>query len=179
MPTFGVTVGCRGMRKTIMIAIAGAALAVAPALAKPTHSPHPVKPDHPAKSHKCKTHNVGYNAKGLLVSHTLTQTQGTATPTDTSDDRYSGDITVNVTKANHKAPKGEQTFTVTDAKVRFYDAAGDGTNDPPVAGDKVSLHGKVSKTQKKCTPAATTFTVKSISFKQAAPAPAPETAPTT
>jgi hypothetical protein len=166
------------MRKTIMIAIAGAALAVAPALAKPTHPPHPVKPDHPAKSHKCKTHSVGYNAKGLLVSQTLTQSKGADT-TDTGDDRYSGDITVNVTKANHKAPKGEQTFTVTDARVHFYDAAGDGTADAPVAGDKVSLHGKVSRTQKKCTPAATTFTIKSISFKQAAPAPAPETAPTT
>jgi hypothetical protein len=163
------------MRKIIMTAAAGAALAVAPALAQPTHPP---KPDHPTKSQKCKTHNVGYNAKGLLVSQTLTQSKGADTAT-TGDDRYSGDITVNVTKANHKAPKGEQTFTVTDARVHFYDAAGDGTADPAVAGDKVSLHGKVSRTQKKCTPAATTFTVKSISFKQAAPAPAPETAPTT
>jgi hypothetical protein len=169
------------MHKIILTAIAGAAIAVAPALAKPTHPPHPVKPDHPAKTHKahkCKTHSVGYNAKGVLVSHTLTQTQGADT-TATGDDRYSGDIVVNVTKANHKAPKGEQTFTVTDARVHFYDAAGDGTADPAVAGDKVSLHGKVSRTQKKCTPAATTFTVKSISFQQAAPAPAPETAPTT
>src|SRR4051812_307273 len=102
------------MRKIMITAAAGAALAVAPALAaKPTHPPHPVKPEHAAKTHdgttgKCKTHNVGYNAKGVLVSQALTQTKGADTPTK-HDDRYSGDVTVNVTKANHKGPTGEQT----------------------------------------------------------------------
>src|SRR4051794_20233752 len=175
------------MRKILITAVAGAALAVAPALAaKP--ATHPTKPEHPAKTHtgkakgKCKTHNVGYNAKGTLVEvPTLTQTKGADTPTDKSDDRYSGDVKVNVTKANHKGLKGEQTFTLTDARVRFYDAAGDGTDDAPAVGDTVRIHGKISKLAKKCdqTGFTPTVTVRSISFQQAAPAPAPETAPTT
>ena len=162
------------MRKILITAVAGAALAVAPALAaKPANKPdHPAKPPHPAK---CKINTVGYNAKGTLVSHTLTQSKGADTPTDKSDDRYSGDITVNVTKANHKAPTGQQTFTVTDAKVSFYDAANDGTDDAPAAGDTVRLHGKITKYKKKCTSDTTVVTVKRISFQQAAPAP---TAPT-
>lgn len=152
------------MHKILTIAVAGAALTVAPALAaKPDH---PAKPPHPAK---CKINSVGYNAKGLFVSHGLTQTKGADTPTDKSDDRYSGELVVNVTKANHKAPKGEQTFTLTDAKVSFYDAANDGTDDQPAAGDTVRLHGKVTKYKKKCTQDTTVITVKRVSFQQAAP----------
>jgi hypothetical protein len=153
------------MRKILITAIAGAALAVTPALAakpadKPAHPPHPAK---------CKINSVGYHATGLLVTNGLAQTKGAETPTDKGDDRYSGDLTVNVTKANHKAPKGEQTFTLTDAKVSFYDAASDGTDDPPVAGDTVRLHGKVTKYKKKCPGDSTVTTVKRVSFEQAAP----------
>jgi hypothetical protein len=172
------------MRKILISLVAGAALTAAPALAtKPQHPDHPAKPAKPAKpnhgtSNKCKTQNVGYNAKGVLVSQALTQTQGTATPTDKSDDRYSGDVAVNVTKANHKAPTGAQTFTLTDAKVSWYDANGDGTADVPAAGDTVGIHGKITKLSKKCaqTGFTPTVTVKKLSFKQAKPAP---TAPTT
>jgi hypothetical protein len=168
------------MRKILISLVAGAALTAAPALAtKPQHPDHPAKPAKPAKPSKCKTHNVGYNAKGTLVSQALTQTQGTATPADKSDDRYSGDVVVNVTKANHKAPKGEQTFTLTDAKVSYDDANGDGTADTPAAGDRVSIHGKITKSQKKCTQDTPTITVKSASFKAPkAPETTPETAPT-
>src|SRR3954447_498890 len=176
MPTSAVGACWRGMRKIITIAVTGAALAVVPALAaKPASKPaHPAKPPHPAK---CKINSVGYNAKGTLdVVPTLTQTKGADTPTDKSDDRYSGDVTVTVTKANHKGLKGEQTFTLTDARVRFYDAAGDGTDDAPAVGDTVRIHGKISKLAKKCdqTGFTPTVTVRSISFQQAAPAPAPE-----
>jgi hypothetical protein len=172
------------MRKILISLVAGAALTAAPALAtKPNHPDHPAKPAKPAKpnhgtSHKCKVHTVGYNAKGVLVSQALTQTQGTATPTDKSDDRYSGDVTVNVTKANHKAPKGEQTFTLTDAKVSYYDANHDGTADTPAAGDTVRIHGKITKLAKKCdqTGFTQTVSVKKLSFKQAKPV---STAPTT
>jgi hypothetical protein len=163
------------MRKILISLVAGAALTAAPALAtKPQHPDHPAKPANPAK---CKTHNVGYNAKGILVSQALTQTAGADTATK-HDDRYSGDVVVNVTKANHKAPEGEQTFTLTNAKVSWYDANKDGTADVPAAGDRVSLHGKITKLAKKCdqTGFTPTVTVKSISFKQAKPAP---TAPTT
>ena len=53
------------MRKILITAAAGAALAITPALAaKPASKPdHPAKPPHPAK---CKINSVGYNAKGTL-----------------------------------------------------------------------------------------------------------------
>jgi hypothetical protein len=167
------------MRKILISLVAGAALTAAPALAtKPQHPDHPAKPAKPSKPatpSKCKTHKVGYNAKGVLVSQALSQTQGTATPTDKSDDRYSGDVTVNVAKANHNAPKGPQTFTLTDAKVSWYDANKDGTADVPAAGDTVGIHGKITKLSKKCdqTGFTPTVTVKKLSFKQAKPAPTP------
>jgi hypothetical protein len=154
------------MRQILISAFATAALAAAPALAKPDHPEHPAKPPHPAK---CKINSVGYNAKGTLVSQTLTQTAGVETTTDTSDDRWSGDVTVDVKKANHKAPKGEQTLTLTNAKVSWYDAANDGTADVPAAGDTVRLHGKLTKYKKKCPGADVVITVKRISFQQAAP----------
>ena len=65
------------MRKIITLAVAGAALAVVPALAaKPAD-----KPAHPPKPAKCKVHSVGYNAKGTLVSQSLTQSKGADTAT--------------------------------------------------------------------------------------------------
>jgi hypothetical protein len=97
------------MRKILISAVAAAAMAVVPALAaKPATAPtHPNHPDHPAKGVCKPKHVVGFNAKGTLIASNLTQTQGTATTTDTSDDRYSGTVEVNVTKANHKAPTGD------------------------------------------------------------------------
>jgi hypothetical protein len=157
------------MRKIITIAVAGAALAVVPALAaKPAN-----KPAHPPKPAKCKVHSVGYNAKGTLESQSLTQTKGADTATK-SDDRWSGDITVTVTKANHKGLTGPgQSFTLDNAKVRWYDADHNGTADTPAAGDRVGLHGKVTKLGKKCdqTGFTATVTVKKVDFKKAKTAP--------
>jgi hypothetical protein len=148
------------MKKILITAAAGAALAITPALAaKPASKPdHPTKPPHPAK---CKINSVGYNAKGTLDpgGYALTQSKGADTTTDTSDDRYSGTLTVTVTKANHKGLKGSQTLTLTDAKVSF----GNGTN-PPADGSTVRLHGKVTKYKKKCTADTTVVTVKKVSF---------------
>ena len=126
------------------------------------------------KGGRCTPRKVGYNAKGLLVSQTLTQTKGADTPTDTSDDRYSGTVEVNVTKANHKGLKGVQTFTVTDVKVTYYDSNGDGVVEQPQVGDRVKVHGKITKLNKRCdssgfTP---TVTVKHVQF-QAPPVPEP------
>jgi hypothetical protein len=151
------------MRKILITAAAGAALAITPALAaKPAAKPdHPTHPPHPAK---CKINSVGYNAKGTFVSSTLAQSKGADTPTDPSDDRWSGDLVVNVTKANHKAKTGEQTFTVTDIKVNWGDTAG-----TPAAGDTVHVHGKITKYKHKCPGADTVITVKSVSFAKAAP----------
>ena len=98
----------------------------------------------------CKAkHVVGFNAKGTLIASTLTQTAGADTATDTSDDRYSGTVEVNVTRTNHKAPKGDQTYTLTNGKVSFYDVNGVPVT-TPVAGDTVRLHGKIGHAPKKC-----------------------------
>ena len=124
-----------------------------------------------ANSHskRCTPKNVGYNARGVLVESSLTQSAGADTPTETGDDRYSGTVKVNVTRANHKGLKGEQTFTVTNVRVNFYDAAGDGTPDAPKAGDVVKLHGKVTRLNKRCdqTGFTSTVTVKRVQFKPA------------
>jgi hypothetical protein len=149
------------MRKILISAVAAAAVAVVPAMAaKPaTHPTHPTTPA------KCKTHSVGYNARGTLVSQTLTQTAGLGNATK-SDDRWSGNITVTIKKANHKVTT--TSFDVTNIKVRFYDAAHDGTADVPAAGDRVGLHGKVTKLGKKCdqTGFTPTVTLKKVDFKQ-------------
>ena len=122
------------------------------------------------KAAKCQPRAVGYNARGTLVSSSLTQTAGAATPTP-GDDRYSGDVTVNVAKANHKAPTGEQTFTLTDAKVKFADADHDGVADEPKAGDRVKLHGKITRLNRKCDQTGFTpqITVRHVRFKPPKP----------
>jgi ribosomal protein L31 len=163
------------MRKILITAAAGAALAITPALAAKPAS----KPEHPPKPAKCKVHSVGYNAKGTLVDASgLTQTKGADTTTK-SDDRWSGDISVDVKKANHKVLTGQQTFTLTDARVKWYDADHNGTPDTPAAGDRVGLHGKVTRLGKKCdqTGFTATVTVKKVDFKKAKTPPT--TAPTT
>ena len=136
--------------------------------------------EHPGKAHKqhkagkqhaCEPHAVGFNARGTLVSSSLTQTAGAATP-ERRDDRYSGPVTVNVTKANHKAPTGEQTFTLDNAKVKFADADDNGVADEPKAGDRVKVHGKVTKLKRKCDQTGFTpvVTVRQVQFKAPKPA---------
>ncbi len=130
---------------------------------------------HPGKAHKqhkagkqqtCSPHSVGYNARGTLVSSSLTQSAGAATP-ERRDDRYSGSVTVNVTKANHKASTGEQTFTLDNAKVKFADADHNDVADEPKAGDRVKLHGKVTKLRRKCDQTGFTpeVTLRRVQFK--------------
>jgi hypothetical protein len=153
------------MRKILLSAVAGAALAVVPAIAAKPATP-PTHPEH-AKG-RCKPkHVVGFNAKGTLIASNLTQTQGQGTPTDTSDDRYSGTVEVNVTNANHKAPKGDQTYTLTDGKVSFYSV----NNVPvttPAVGDIVHVHGKIGHAPKKCPGPTNVITaITSVSFTQA------------
>ena len=152
------------MRKILICTAAVAALVAAPAA--------DAKKNKPAKAPKsCTAKSVGFNAKGTLVEQALTQTAGTET-TEKGDDRWSGTLTVNVTKANHKGQKGEREFTLTNGRVNWYDANGDGTDDPPVAGDRVGLHGKVTKLRKKCdsTGFEPTVTLRKVDFKAAKPA---------
>jgi hypothetical protein len=149
------------MRRIAIASLAVAAVVAAPAQAHNGKS-------HPAKSHKCTPHKVGYKASGTLESQALTQTQGASTTTR-RDDRYSGDVTVNVKHANHHGATGSQTYTLDNDRVKFYDADKDGTADQPKAGDRVKLHGKITKLAKKCDSSGFTPTtdVRRVQFKPA------------
>ena len=149
------------MRKLTIGAVALAAVLAVPAQGKPT------KP-HPAKSHKCTPHKVAYRASGPLVSESLTQTAGASTP-KRGDDRYSGTLTVDVTKVNHHAAKGQQDYSLDNARVRFYDADHNGTPDEPKTGDRVKLIGKITTLPKKCdaTGFTATITIRKVDFKPA------------
>jgi hypothetical protein len=115
----------------VTAAIAACALAV-PAYAGANKPPgHGKSQEAHGKSHKCKPHSVGYVVGGTLVTDALTQSAGQATPTDPSDDRYSGTVTLTVTHTNHWARTltGQQTLTFTNVRVTF----GDGVAQPPAA----------------------------------------------
>lgn len=161
------------MRKFPMyVGLAALALAV-PAQAHQgdpsRHKPAPHK-THAPKPKPCDPHAVGYKARGTLVSSSLTQTAGQATP-KRGDDRYSGSVSVNVTKANHKAPTGEQTFTLDNVRVHFADADHNHVADAPKAGDRVALHGKITKLKRKCDQTGFTpqITVRHVHFKSPKP----------
>jgi hypothetical protein len=146
------------------------------------HKQHKAAKQHrTAKQHnRCQPHAVGYNARGIFVleGSSLEQTAGLLTP-ERGDDRYSGPVKVNVTKANHKAPLGVQTFTLANAKVKFADADGNSVADEPKEGDRVKLHGKVTKLKRKCDQTGFTpeITVRKLQFK--APEPVTPVAPVT
>ena len=119
----------------------------------------------PLTNKKCKVHKVGFNGSGKLTAYGLTQSKGQGTP-QKGDDRYSGTLSVDVTKANHKAAKGPQDFTVTDIKVKF----GPGVTTPPANGSTVKLHGKITKINKKCDQTgAGVITLRQIEIKVAKP----------
>jgi hypothetical protein len=143
------------MRKTALLVSLGALALVVPAQArKPDKPPNPHKPPvhepaepgKPAKPHRCVPHAVGYNARGTFVSSALTAS---------GKGRYSGTLVVDVTKANHRAPTGEQTFTLTNARVKFH-----GVTPPGAAGDRVGLHGKITALPKRCGSFTPTITVR-------------------
>jgi hypothetical protein len=152
------------MRKLPLAILATTALVAAPAQAD-SPKPHP-KPQ--PKSHHCDPKAIGFNASGTLVSQALTQTAGAATPTR-SDDRYSGTLTVTVKRANHHAASGAQTYTLTDDRVNYYDADRNGTPDVPKAGDRVKLHGTLTRLGKHCDATGFTSTtdIRRVSFKPA------------
>jgi hypothetical protein len=119
------------------VAAIGSLAVAVPAIAKPAHPTHPTTPK---SSHKCTAHEVAYIASGTIVSWAATKN---------SDGTWSGAITVHVTRTNHhaKSDKGKDTtYTLTNAKVRL----GHGVTNPPVAGDRVKVLGKVSSLAKKC-----------------------------
>jgi hypothetical protein len=155
------------MKKLATLAVLATGALVLPAQAMSHNRTHP-RAKTPAS---CTPKKVGYHARGTLISQTLTQTQGAATATK-SDDRYSGNVVVDVKKANHGAPKGQQTFTLTDAKVKFHvpDRTNDGKRNLAdlLAGDRVNLHGKITKLRHGCstTGFTPTITVKKVDFNK-------------
>jgi hypothetical protein len=138
--------------------IAGGAM-LAVALAPSAASAKPKKPK-PTKY--CVPNSVGFDARGTFVSGSLSQTKGADTA-KRGDDRYSGSIVVDVKKANHGAPKGEQAYTVTNARVRFHPSK----DTEPSAGDRVKLSGKLTKVRgKKCAnPGVSATTVRKLDIK--------------
>ncbi|HVE69276.1 MAG TPA: hypothetical protein VNB64_11915 [Solirubrobacteraceae bacterium] len=120
----------------------------------------------PQRANRCQPRAVGFNARGVLVASTLTQTAGQATARR-GDDRYSGTVEVDVKRANHGAPTGVQTYTLTGGRAKFHDADGDGTAEAPKAGDVVKVHGKVTRLKARCDASGFTprVTVKQVQFK--------------
>ncbi|HXS34166.1 MAG TPA: hypothetical protein VN758_10390 [Solirubrobacterales bacterium] len=159
------------MKKIAILGVLGAlALAVpaqatteyTPAPSPPPHKPKPHHdpkgPHHPKGPHKCKPHSVGYNASGTLVSAAFTPAE--------KKGRYDGTVEVNVTRANHHAPTGTQTYTLDSARVKFHhgvDAAA------PAPGSRVKLHGKITQLSKHCSQEGFTpvITVKKVDIRQA------------
>jgi hypothetical protein len=140
---------------TVLAALGLLALAVS-AQAAPKYTPAPPPPP-PPSSHHCQPHNVGYNASGVLVSASLTAEE---------HHRYSGTLEVKLAKVNHHAASGDQTFTLTAARVIFHHGV-----DPisPAPGSRVKLHGKITKLAKRCptegfTP---TITIKKVDIGKA------------
>jgi len=139
------------MKKITVLATLGLLAFVVSAQAAPHYTPAP-----PQGPHRCLPHNAGYNATGVLVSASLTAEER---------HRYSGTLEVKLAKASHRAPTGDQTFTLAAAKVFFHHGV-----DPasPAAGSRVKLHGKITKLAKHCptegfTP---TITVKKVDISR-------------
>jgi hypothetical protein len=167
------------MKKLAVIAALAAVGLVAPAQAhKPDHAAgteaKPAKAAAKAaakagkretgKARRCAPRSVGFAASGALLGATLTP----AAP-----GRLSGTITVGVTRADHGAPRGQQTFTLTNARVRFRAEVDAGA---PAAGSRVKLGGKITKLTRKCPTAgfAPVVTVKTVDVKAAKTAGADE-----
>jgi hypothetical protein len=129
------------MTKNALLA-GGAILAVALAPVGASAKPKPKPP-----TRYCVPKRIGFHARGTLISADITQTQGADTA-KRRDDRYSGEITVDVKRANHRAPKGEQTYTLANARVRFHPHG----HTDPAAGDRVHVRGRLTRVRgKHCT----------------------------
>lgn len=120
------------MKRIAVLGTLGLLALVASAQAGPHYSPA----SH--GSHGCLPHSVGYNASGTLVNASLTAE---------GHGRYSGTLEVNVSRANHHAPTGSQTFTLAAARVKFHHGVNPAT---PAPGSRVKLHGKITKLSKHC-----------------------------
>ena len=155
-------------RLVALLAASALVVIVVPAWAAkpthPTHPPHPAHPSHPAhgkgqsraKGHSkskgsCKMLTEGYRASGTLTSAALTP--------GTKKNHFDGTVVADITRANHKAPTGSQTFTLTDARVRFGKGV---SSTAPAAGDRVNVHGKITVPRHGCTSSTPVITVRNV-----------------
>jgi hypothetical protein len=99
--------------------------------------------------------NHGFRAYGTVTSGSLTA--------GTGKDRFNGSLTVNVTRANHGATTGSQTYTLTNARVRF----GKGVDPMSLTGDRVIVHGTLTALPRRCstTGFTSTTTVRNVTIK--------------
>jgi hypothetical protein len=152
------------MKRIALFVSLFALVAVVPATAaKPPHPSHPAHPAHPdggqgGASRSCTARAEGYNATGSLVTAALTP--------GTKKDRYDGTLSVDVKRANHKAPTGSQTFTLTNARVRFGKGV---SNAAPAPGDQVRLHGTITVLPHGCATSGfvPVITVRNVTIKTA------------
>jgi ribosomal protein L31 len=155
-------------RLALLLAVTAFAIVIPAQAKKPAHPSPPAHPAHPShgssgntgmgKGHSCTARNEGYNASGTLTSATLTAA--------TKKGHYDGTITVDVTRANHKATTGTQTFTLTNARVRFGKGV---SSTAPAAGSRVRVHGKITVLPHGCssTGFTATTTIGNLEIKQA------------
>ena len=136
------------------VAVLGAFAILSLALVVPVQAKVHYAPTPPAKT--CTPRSVGYNATGTLVASSLTVD---------ANGLYSGTLEVTVTRANHKAPTGAQSYTLTAARVKFHKGV-----DPqsPAPGSRVKVHGKITKLGKHCSTEGFTpvITVKKVDIRQ-------------
>lgn len=153
--------------RKIVLAACAAALTASPAWAHPGRGTD----DPPrgggqgqlhGRSHRCTPHGVAYVAAGTLRSHTLVLDGGEPAPTVASAARadkptYSGDVTIDVTRANRhaRADKGTtKTYTLDHARVLLAldDQNGDGRVDlgDVLPGSRVKVIGKLTKLRGGC-----------------------------
>lgn len=146
------------MKKIAILGVLSALVLAVPVAQAVTYEPAPPPPKpHKPNSHKCKPHSVGYNATGTLIASSLSASG--------KKGRYDGTLEVQVKRANHRGLTGDQTFTLSSARVVFHH----GVNaDDPAVGSRVKLHGKVTQLAKKCptdgfTP---TVTIRKVDIRQ-------------
>ena len=131
------------MNKLAALAALAALVVVGSAQAKKPESPK--APKAPAT---CVPNTVGFRASGVLIKASL-EAEGKG--------RYHGLLKVNVAKANHRAPTGEETYTLTNARVKFHHGV---SATAPAPGSLVKLSGSITELPNKhCSTAGFTPTV--------------------
>jgi hypothetical protein len=133
-------------RTFVTLAAAGALLA-APAIGQANKPAGKGKSSNSASAKSCKKLNVGFTARGTLVS---------VTPDIPATTDNEATVTLKLTSANGHARKSgkvkgfELTIPTSDAyvlKLNGYEGA-----ETPSMGDKVKVVGKIALTKKRCAP---------------------------